>query len=52
MVKLQLDQHVTVYHKIWRRIEKRLDTWDAGWNRMLLEEKLQTYEKCLATTRR
>ena len=41
-VILQQACHVTASHMIQRRINKRLDAWDAGINRMLVEDMLRT----------
>ena len=51
-VILQRSQHVTAYQAIRRRIEKRLDAWEAGHRRMLVEDTLCTCTQYLTTARR
>ena len=40
MVILQQSCNVIASHAIWQWIEKRLDAWEAGRHRMLVEETL------------
>ena len=42
MVALQRARHVTAYRNIRRRIEKRLDAWEAGHFAMLVEDTLRS----------
>ena len=46
-VILQRSCHVTVYHAIRRRIDKRLDAWGEGKHAMLVEDTLRLCEKYL-----
>ena len=52
MVILQQDRHVTKFHAIRRRTEKRLEVWDSGRHRMLVEETLRTCAQYLTTSHR
>ena len=42
-VILQRSRHAAAPHSIQRRIEKRIDTWESGRHKILVEEKLWTY---------
>ena len=50
-VILQRDFHVTASHTIRRRIKKRLDAWDDGIHRMLVDQMLRTYVQYLTASR-
>ena len=51
-VIMQRYQHITTYHAIWRRIEKRMDAWEAGRHGMLVEKTLWTCEQYHTASRR
>ena len=50
-VILQRDFHVTASHTIRRCIKKRLDAWDDGIHRMLVDQMLRTYVQYLTASR-
>ena len=52
MVILQRGRHVTASHKIWRRIKKRLNTWEAERHSMLVEETMRNCVQYLTAARR
>ena len=51
-VILQRDRHVTASRDIRRRIEKRLDAWEAGNHKMLVEDTLRSSTQYLTAVRR
>ena len=51
-VILQQFHHVTASHAIRRRIEKRLDAWEAGCHGILVEKTLCTCTQYLAAAYR
>ena len=51
-VMLQRARHVTASRDIRRRIEKRLDAWEAGRYRMLVEDTLRSSTQYLTAVRR
>ena len=51
-VILQQAQHVTASQAIRRRIEKRLDAWEEGSQRMLVEDTLQTCAEYVTVAQR
>ena len=51
-VMLQRARYVTASQDIWRRIEKRLDVWEAGQFAMLVEDTLRSSTKYLTAVRR
>ena len=51
-VTLQRDRHVTASWDIQRRIEKRLDVWEAGRYGMLVEDTLRSSTHYLTAVRR
>ena len=48
---LQRDRHVTSSQDIWRRIEKRLDAWEAGHFAILVEETLRASNQYITAVR-
>ena len=52
MVALQRARHVTASRDIRRRIEKRLDTWEAGQFAMLVEDMLRSSTQYLTSVLR
>ena len=51
-VILKRARHVTVYHAIRHRIDKRLDAWGEGKHAMLVEDTLRSCEEYLTVNRR
>ena len=51
-VMLQRARHVTASRDIRRRIEKRLDAWEAGSYRILVEDTLRSSTQYLTAVRR
>ena len=50
MVILQQARNITSSQEICRRIEKRLDAWEAGFHGMLVEETLHTCRQYFTTS--
>ena len=48
---LQRARHVTKSREIQRRIDQRLDAWEAGEHTMLVEDKFRTCDQYLSTSR-
>ena len=51
-VVLQRARHITLSQDIWRRIEKRLNTWEAGQFSILVEDTLRSSTQYLTAVRR
>ena len=51
-VTLQRARHVTASRDIRRRIERRLDAWEAGRYKMLVEDTLRSSTQYLTAVRR
>ena len=51
-VTLQRARHVTASRDIRRRIEKRLDAWEAGNHKMMVEDTLRSSTQYLTAVRR
>ena len=50
MVIWQCIQNVTYAQEIWRRILKRLDTWEAVKHHMMVQDMSRICEKCLSVS--